>query len=63
MNYSNDSRKKSEQHNKSKTKQKKKKGKVSAFRVIIMSLIIGIFAIVGKIMFVNIDRCMDIGEK
>ena len=47
MNYSNDSRKKAEQHNKSKTKQVKRKGKVTAFRIIVMSLIIGMFAVVG----------------
>ena len=47
MNYSNDSRKKAEQHNKSKAKQVKRKGKVTAFRIIVMSLIIGMFAVVG----------------
>lgn len=47
MNYSNDSRKKAEQDNKRKAKQVKKKGKVTAFRIIIMSVIIGMFAVVG----------------
>ena len=47
MNYSKDSRDKIEKKNKSKTKQMKKKGKVTAFRIIIISLIIGMFALVG----------------
>ena len=47
MNYSNDSRKKTEHNNRSKAKQVKKKGKVTAFRIIVMTLIIGMFAVVG----------------
>lgn len=47
MNYSNDSRNKIEKSNKSKAKQVKKKGKVTAFRMIIMVIIIGMFAVVG----------------
>ncbi len=47
MNYSTDSRNKTEKKNKSSAKQVKKKGKVTAFRVIIMAIIIGMFAIVG----------------
>ncbi len=47
MNYSKDSRDKIEKKNKSKTRQIKKKGKVTVFRIIIISLIIGMFAVVG----------------
>lgn len=47
MNYSNDSRNKIEKNNKSKAKQVKKKGKVTALRMIIMVIIIGMFAVVG----------------
>ena len=47
MNYSNDSRNKIEKDNHSKAKQVKKKGKVTVFRVIIMAIIIGMFAVVG----------------
>ncbi|MBP3888110.1 MAG: PBP1A family penicillin-binding protein [Cellulosilyticum sp.] len=47
MNYSTDSRNKTEKKNKSNKKQVKKKSKVTAFRIIIMTIIIGMFAIVG----------------
>lgn len=47
MNYSTDSRNKTEKKNKSSAKQVKKKGKVTAFRIIIMTIIIGMFAVVG----------------
>lgn len=47
MNYSNDSRNKIEKNNNSKAKQVRKKGKVTAFRMIIMVIIIGMFAVVG----------------
>ncbi|MBE6023464.1 MAG: PBP1A family penicillin-binding protein [Cellulosilyticum sp.] len=47
MNYSTNSRNKAEKKNKSDTKQIKKKGKVTAFRIVIMTIIIGMFAIVG----------------
>lgn len=47
MNYSKNSREKIEKKTKSKAKQVKKKGKVTAFRIIIISLIIGMFAVVG----------------
>ena len=47
MNYSNNSRKKTEQTTQRQSKQVKKKGKITAFRVIIMTLIIAIFAVVG----------------
>lgn len=47
MNYSNDSRNKIEKEHKSKTKQIKKKGKVTAFRIVLMVIIIGLFAVIG----------------
>lgn len=47
MNYSTDSRNKLEKKNKSNAKRIKKKGKITAFRIIIMAIIIGMFAIVG----------------
>ena len=47
MNYSTDSRNKLEKKNKSNAKQIKKKGKVTAFRIVIMAIIIGMFAVVG----------------
>lgn len=47
MNYSNDSRNKTEKTTKNKSKQTKKKGKVTAFRIIVMVIIIGLFATVG----------------
>lgn len=47
MNYSTDSRKKIEKKSKSKAKQVKKKGKVTALRIIVMAIIIGMFAVVG----------------
>ena len=47
MNYSTDSRNKLEKKNKSNAKQMKKKGKVTAFRIAIMVIIIGMFAVVG----------------
>lgn len=49
MNYSKDSRsKKMKESNKNTTKKKTKKAKVTTFRVVIIALIIGIFAIVGS---------------
>ncbi len=47
MNYSNNSRNKLEKEQKSKSKQVRKKGQVTAFRIIVMSIIIGMFAVVG----------------
>ena len=47
MNYSTDSRNKTEKKKKGNGKQTKKKGKVTAFRIIIMTIIIGMFATVG----------------
>ncbi len=47
MNYSTDSRNKIEKKSNSNKKRMKKKGKVTAFRIVIMSIIIGMFAIVG----------------
>ena len=47
MDYSKDSRDKIEKKNQSKSKQIKKKGKVTAIRVVIIVLIIGMFAVVG----------------
>lgn len=47
MNYSKESRDKIEKKNKGNGKQVKKKGKITAFRVIIITLIITVFAAVG----------------
>ena len=47
MNYSTDSRNKKEKRTKSNTKQVKKKGKVTTLRIIIVTIIIGMFAVVG----------------
>lgn len=47
MNYSKDSRAKAEKKNSTRSKRVKKKGKVTAFRMIVIVLIISFFAVIG----------------
>ncbi len=54
MNYSKNSLDKLEKKNKSKAKQIKKKGKVTALKIIVISIIIGMFAVVGAVLGVFI---------